>query len=44
VCLYFGGAAASVVFIVVASGFGDAWTWDQARSLANVIVGRITNG
>lgn len=35
-----GGATGSVVFIVVASGFDDAWTWDQVKSLAEVIVGR----
>jgi hypothetical protein len=41
ICLYLAGAVGSVVFIIVASGLGESWTWDQVTFVANIIVTRI---
>jgi hypothetical protein len=39
--LLLGGAARSVVFVVIASALTDAWNWDEVQSVAAVIVRRI---
>ena len=42
-CFYLAGATNSFVFVVSASGIADTWTWDQVKSVANIIVSRIVD-